>query len=155
MADENTPVTYRKSATPGVPPSTKSQLRLEQLRVCPLGRLVMQIGEIDLEIKEIKESPKPSRMVIATLMGIKFNVLKALLPYAYATVPVESNTGGGNTHVPVIITLDTSEIMREEEDLVNKINDTLEEVRQEFPSYQSPDNTPSAIDKYRMTIGYK
>jgi len=155
MSDTVTPVAYRKSATPGTPPSTKSQLRLEQLRVCPLGRLVMQIGEIDMEIQEIKLSPKPSRMVIATLMGIKFNVLKALLPYAYATVPVESSNNGASSHVPVIITLDTSEIMREEEELVDRINETLGEVRQEFPSFDAPNNTPSTVDKYRMTIGSK
>lgn len=149
MADENAPVTYRKSATPGVPPSTASQKRLDALRVCPLGRLVMQLGEIDMEIAEIKQSPKPSRMVIATLMGIKFNVLKALLPYAYATVPQAVDTNTTN-RVPVIINLDASEIMREESELVDNINEALEEVREAFPEYEPKGSPPAVGDGYRL-----
>lgn len=149
MSDTPTVQQYRKSATPGVPPSTASQRRLEQLRVCPLGRLVMQLDEIDNEIAEIKDTPKPSRMVIATLMGIKFNVLKSLLPYAYSTVPAAlDNVSEGR--VPVIINLDASEIMREEAELVDNINTALEEVRQEFPEYV-PKGAPVNIGEgYRL-----
>jgi hypothetical protein len=137
---------YRKSATPGVPPSTAAQKRLEALRVCPLGRLVMQIGEIDLEIQEIKQSAKPSRMVIATLMGVKFNILKTLLPYAYATVPAE-NPQQKESRVPIVITLDAESIMHEEEELLNNINDTLDEVRQSFPEYAANvSHDPKKID---------
>ena len=153
MSDNDSIIQYRKSATAGVPPSTKSQKRLEELRVCPLGRLVMQIGEIDLEIMDIKLDPRPNRMAIAALMSIKYNVLKTLVPYAYSTVPTE--TGNQDERVPVIITLDSGEILKEEKELVNKINDTLEEVRQEFPQYTPPDNTLSAEDKYKIAIGGK
>jgi len=135
MSDVAVTPSYRKSATPGVPPSTAAQKRLEALRVCPLGRLVAQLDEIDKEIVEIKAIPKPSRMVIATLMGVKFNILKTLLPYAYATVPSE-NPQQRETRVPIIITLDADAIMREEEELLTDINETLEEVRQTFPEYK-------------------
>lgn len=125
---------YRKSATPGIPPATASQKRLAALKVCPLGRLVLQLDEIDKEIIEIKCTPKPSRMVIATLMGIKYNILKSLLPYAYATVPTTNDEDKPN-RVPIVINLDPSAILEEEKELVENINEALEEARQEFPDY--------------------
>ncbi len=134
MGSEQSATVYRKSATPGAPPSTAAQKRLEALRCCPLGRLVVQLQEIDDEIKEIKLSERPSRMVIATLMSVKFNVLKALLPYAYSTVPT-TQLVDTNARMPVTIVLDTAEIMREEAELIEKIDEALDEVREQFPQY--------------------
>ena len=150
MNDNITP--YRKSVTPGVAPATASQKRLQELRVCPLGRLVLQLDEIDREIAEIKLTPKPSRMVIATLMGIKYNVLKALLPYAYATVPTAVDINPSE-RVPVVINLDSSEILKEEAELIDNINNALEEVRQEFPEYKPNNNAVNTSDLYKMTLG--
>ena len=125
---------YRRSVTPGAPVSTRSQKRLQDLRCDPLGRLVLQLSEIDVEIESIRQTPRPSRMVIATLMALKYNVLKSLMPYAYSMVPSEENNGGGSK-VPVIINIDGAAIAEEEKDLLNNINDALEEARVTFPSY--------------------
>jgi len=125
---------YRRSVTPGSPNSNRAQLMLQKLRCDPLGRLVMQLKEIDDEIAENKAGPKISRMTIATLMALKFNVLKELLPYAYSKVPLDTKSEG-NSRVPITINIDGSEILREEEGLVNDINNALEEARQEFPEY--------------------
>lgn len=125
---------YRRSVTPGSPNSNRAQTMLQKLRCDPLGRLVMQLAEIDTEIATIREDFKPSRMVIATLMALKFNVLKELLPYAYSKVPLDKESDG-SVRMPITINIDGTEILREEENLVEQINDALEEARVEFPSY--------------------
>ena len=128
--------TYRRSVTPGSPNSNRAQLMLQKLRCDPLGRLVMQLQEIDDEIATIRDDVKPSRMVIATLMALKFNVLKELLPYAYSKVP-QDKENDGSVRVPITINIDGSEITNEAEGLVNQINDALEEARVEFPEYNA------------------
>ena len=127
-------VAYRKSATPGTPPASASQKRLEALRCCPLGRLVLQLTELDDEIEAIRNDPRPSRIAIAAIMGIKFNVLKALLPYAYATVPATKEADNAG-RVPITINLAPEDVTREERVLVDQINDALEGARQQFPQY--------------------
>lgn len=128
-------VAYRKSATPGSPPASASQRRLEELRFCPLGRLVLQITELDTEIANIRLDARPSRVAIAAIMAVKFNVLKALLPYAYATVPVTKEVDNGG-RVPITINLAAEDVTREEQILVGQINDALEGARQQFPSFK-------------------
>jgi len=128
-------VAYRKSATPGTPPASASQKRLEALRCCPLGRLVLQLTELDDEIANIREDKKPSRIAIAAIMSIKFNVLKALLPYAYATVPATKEVDNVG-RVPITINLAAEDVTREERILVEQINDALDGARQQFPAYK-------------------
>jgi hypothetical protein len=135
MANDNLVSSYRRSVTPGTPVSTRSQQRLKELRCDPLGRLVLQLTEIDLEIKSLKDMERPSRMVIATLMALKYNVLKDLMPYAYSKVPQEQ-TGGGNNVMPVVINIDGKAIMDEEQGLYKEINEALEEARETFPEYK-------------------
>ena len=130
---------YRRSVTPGSPNSNRAQVMLQKLRCDPLGRLVMQIKEIEDEIASIKLDPRPSRMVIATLMALKFNVLKELLPYAYSKVPVDKESTNGS-RVPITINIDGSEILQEERQLISDINETLEEVRQEFPQFSKKED---------------
>ena len=128
-------VAYRKSATPGSPPASASQRRLEELRFCPLGRLVLQITELDAEIANIRLDTRPSRVAIAAIMAVKFNVLKALLPYAYATVPVTKEVDNVG-RVPITINLAAEDVTREEQILVGQINDALEGARQQFPAFK-------------------
>jgi hypothetical protein len=125
---------YRRSVTPGAPNSNRAQTMLQKLRCDPLGRLVMQLAEIDNEIATIRGDLKPSRMVIATLMALKFNVLKELLPYAYSKVPADKESDG-SVRMPITINIDGAEILREEEGLIEQVNDALEEARVEFPQY--------------------
>ena len=150
----NDTATYRKSVTPGVAPATASQRKLQELKFCPLGRLTLLIDEIDRQIQLIEQSPKPSRMVISTLLATKFNTLKSLLPYAYCQVPAES-ADDNITRVPVVITLDATEIMKEEAELLDKINETLEEAREQFPDYNDGSVPMSEKEKYRLAMGIK
>lgn len=133
--DQETAV-YRKSATPGTPPAVASQKRLEQLRCCPLGKLVLQLEELDAEIASIRLDQRPSRIAIAAIMGVKFNVLKALLPYAYAKVP-DHKEAEFNERVPIVINLAPEDVTREEHILLSQINDALDGARQQFPSYKA------------------
>jgi|SRR6476660_10436612 len=128
-------VSYRRSVTPGTPVSSRSQKRLQELRCDPLGRLVLQLSEVDLEIKELKNMERPSRMIIATLMALKYNILKELMPYAYSKVPQEQQNGGGNA-TPVVINIDGKAIMDEEQAMLTNINEALEEAREAFPDYK-------------------
>ena len=132
---------YRRSITPGTPVSSRSQQRLKELRCDPLGRLVLQLSEIDNEIRDLKSMERPARMIIATLMALKYNVLKDLLPYAYSKVPQEQ-LGGGKDLTPVIINIDGQAILDEEKGLIKDINNALEEARTEFPNYSPKDNSP-------------
>lgn len=127
-------VVYRKSVTPGAPPASSSQRRLAELKFCPLGRLVGQIVEIDQEILDIRQDTRPSRMAIAALIAVKYNVLKALLPYAFAKVPEGTTNEGLSSRIPVTITLEGDDVTLEERTLVNQINNTLEEVRITYDS---------------------
>ena len=131
--------TYRRSATPGVPPSGAARRRLEELRCCPLGRLVAQLQELDDEIARIRDTPKPSNIAIAALMNIKFNVLKTLLPYAWSELPKEVPGESTESRVPLAIYLDAEEILSEEAELVENINEALNEARVKFPDYVPKD----------------
>lgn len=131
--------TYRRSATPGVPPSGAARRRLEELRCCPLGRLVAQLQELDDEITRIRDTPKPSNIAIAALMNIKFNVLKTLLPYAWSELPKEVPGESTESRVPLAIYLDAEEILSEEAELVENINEALNEARVKFPDYVPKD----------------
>jgi hypothetical protein len=122
--------------TPGTPVSSKSQQRLKDLRCDPLGRLVLQLAEIDVEINELKNSGKRPAMVIATLMALKYNVLRELMPYAYSKVPQEQAANGNNLQ-PVIINIDGKAVMEEEQGLLVEINEALEEAREAFPEYKA------------------
>ena len=134
--------TYRCSVTPGTPVSSRSQQRLKELRCDPLGRLVLQLTEIDLELTELKSMQKRPAMVIATLMALKYNVLRDLMPYAYSKVPQEQ-LGGGSAYTPVIINIDGKAIADEEATLLKDVNEALEEAREAFPEYkQGRDNNP-------------
>jgi hypothetical protein len=128
-------VSYRRSVTPGTPVSSKSQQRLKELRCDPLGRLVLQLAEIDMELKDLRSLPKRPGMVIATLMALKYNVLKELMPYAYSKVPQEQAANGTNLQ-PVIINIDGKAVMEEEQGLLTEINEALEEAREAFPDYK-------------------
>ena len=141
MNDVTAP-TYRRSVTPGTPVSSRSQQRLKELRCDPLGRLVLQLTEIDLELQELKSMQKRPAMVIATLMALKYNVLRDLMPYAYSKVPQEQ-LGGGSNYTPVIINIDGKAIAEEETTLLKDVNEALEEAREAFPEYkQGRDNNP-------------
>jgi hypothetical protein len=94
----------------------------------------MQLDELDQEIDSIRSDPRPSRIAIAAIMSVKFNVLKALLPYAYAKVPENKETSS-NERVPIVINLAPEDVTREEHILVSQINDALEGARQQFPQY--------------------
>ena len=130
---------YRRSATPGAPPSGAARRRLEELRCCPLGRLVSQLQELDDEISRIRVTPKPSNIAIAALMNIKFNVLKTLLPYAWSELPKEVASDNNIDRVPINIYLDAEEILVEEKQLCADIDSALEEAKIAFPEYVPKD----------------
>jgi hypothetical protein len=102
---------------------------------------VLQLSEVDVEINAIREQERPSRMIIATLMALKYNILKELMPYAYSKVPQEQNNNSENM-TPVVINIDGKAIMDEEQALLKGVNEALEEAREAFPDYRPDKTTP-------------
>ena len=121
--------TYRRSVTPGSAVSTRSQQRLRDLRCDPLGRLVLQLSEVDIELQSLAGTNY--RMVRATLLALKFSILKELLPYAYSKIPQE-DARNSNPMTPIVINVD-GQAQSIKPELVNA---ALQESREAFPEYE-------------------